>query len=183
MDSKLRQMIQKIALSLCLSMLSMTYIQAQQAGTVLTDDLDQYKQANAPIPSFRIETAEGQFHSEKDIPAKTAVIILFNPTCDHCMDLAKDIVKNKKSFSNIPLMFIAAKDMKPYLQDFKKATGLEQLPQAIVGADRSEVIYQLYEFKALPQTNVYTAKHTLQYKHNGSMTAKTLLSVISGKGK
>ena len=113
-------MIQKIALSLCLSMLSITYVQAQQPGIAISGDPDQYKQPNAPIPSFRIETAEGKFHTEKDIPAKTAVVILFNPTCDHCQELTKDIVKNKEKFAGIPLMFIAAKDMKPYLPDFIK---------------------------------------------------------------
>ncbi len=183
MDSKLRQMIQKIALSLCLSMLSMTYVQAQQVSTAVTDDLDQYKQISAPIPAFSIETSDGHFHSEKDIPAKSAIVVLFNPTCDHCQDLAKDIVKHKEKFEAISLVFIGAKDMKPYLDDFIKATGLKQLPHAIVGADRSDVIYQLYEFKALPQTNVYTEKHTLKYKHNGSISAKELLSIISGKGK
>ncbi|MNE99970.1 hypothetical protein D3C80_1987220 [compost metagenome] len=92
-------------------------------------------------------------------------------------------MKHKEQFAAIPLVFIAAKDMKPYLEDFIKATGLKQLPHVMLGADRSDVIYQLYEFKALPQTNVYTEKHTLKYKHNGSVSAKELLSVISGKGK
>lgn len=183
MVSKLRQMIQKIALSLCLSVLSITYVQAQQANTEATEDLDRYKQMNAPVPAFRIETAEGQFHSEKDIPAKSAIVVLFNPTCDHCQDLAKDMVKHKDEFAHTPLMFIAAKDMKPYLNDFIETTGLKHIPQAIVGADRSDVIYQLYEFKALPQTNVYTEKGMLKYKHNGSITVKELLSVLSGKGK
>lgn len=183
MDSKLRQMIQKIALSLCLSILSITSVSAQQASTEVTDDLDKYKQIDAPIPVFRIETADGHFHSEKDIPAKAALVILFNPTCEHCEDLAKDIVKNKDKFAAIPLVFIAAKDMKPYLDDFIQTTGLKALPHAIVGADRSDVIYQLYEFRSLPQTNVYTDKHTLKYKYNGNISAKELLSVISRKGK
>lgn len=176
-------MIYKIMLSLCLSLLSASYIHAQKPSVAAEDSLERYKQIDAPLPDFRIETADGKIKTAQDIPAEKAVVVLFNPTCDHCQQLAQDIVKHKEAFAKVPLVFIAAKDMKPYLDDFVQTTGLKQLPHAIIGADRSDVIYQLYEFKALPQTNVYTAKHHLAYKHNGTLSAKELLSAISRSGR
>ncbi|RQO30859.1 hypothetical protein DBR32_09075 [Taibaiella sp. KBW10] len=175
----------KAAFSLLLSFGTFFVAVAQNApkSTALIAETD-YKAIQAPLPSFSMETLDGKMIHQDHFPAdKPLIVVLFNPTCEHCEDLGKDIVAHKEAFKNIPVVFIAAKDMKPYLAAYINTTGLKQMPETMVGADRSDVIPQIYEYKALPQTNIYNGKHQLIFKHNGSITAKALLSAISQNGQ
>lgn len=171
----------KALLSLLLSLGTFSFTHAQNAPKVtdLIAETD-YKANNAPLPNFSIETLEGKMITQDHFPAgKPLLVVLFNPTCEHCEDLGKDIVQHKDVFANIPVVFIAAKDTKPYLEAYLKVTGLDKVPGVIVGADRSDVILQIYEYKTLPQTNIYNAQHQLQFKHNGTIKAEELLYRMS----
>ena len=136
-----------------------------------------FKSIGAPLPDFMFTDFESNIYTHESInKEKGLVLVLFNPTCDHCQDFAREVVKHKGELLPLAdIVFVGASEMKPYLEKFSEETGLNTVPQVKVGAERSDLIKQLFEYKSLPQINVYNKQHKMVWKKNGGSTAAEVL--------
>ncbi len=160
--------------------------QSSQQENLQTD----YKSLGAAMPHFEIKTTNGKSLTEKNFEEyESIVLVLFNPTCEHCIDLGKAIAENPKTFRKTALVYIAANGMDDYLGYFTEQTGLEkvmgknivmgtdQTPNAGLGNSFSVFLAQLFEYQ-LPQVNVYNKERKMIFKHSGAISLQELTTQI-----
>ncbi|OJV54847.1 MAG: hypothetical protein BGO31_15995 [Bacteroidetes bacterium 43-16] len=153
-----------------------------------------YKMPGANIPPFEVKTLKGALVSNKDVAAYDKVmLILFNPSCGHCQDLAKDIVKEYKGLENVAIIYIGGKGVDEHIPRFIEETGLDKIldqKNVYIGTDNtkksdtqyeiSEFLYNLFEFR-LPQVNIYDQKRTMIYKSLGTADINAILEKVNTK--
>lgn len=173
---KFSQMKYVAFLVIAFSLSASTPIFSQQASQEQSSDKSA-KDIGAPVPEFTFSDKESNVYTRDDLnKEKGVVVVLFNPTCDHCQDFAREVVKYQKELLPLAdIIFVGAKDMKPYLEKFIDETGLNEVPEVKVGAERSDLIQDLFEYKSLPQINVYDKRHKMVWKKNGGSTAEEVL--------
>ncbi len=174
--------------SLLLSISFATLASAQERGkeTVIVH----HKNLGAPMPSFEIKTNEAKINTDRDFEAfDNLVLILFNPTCDHCINLGKEIAANPKVFKNTAVVYIAANGMDDYLKYFIDQTGLDkvlgknivmgvdQTPNAGLGNSFSVFLAQLFEYQ-LPQVNIYNKERKMIFKRSGAIALDEILKAM-----
>src|SRR5688572_1746824 len=75
-----------------------------------------FKELGAPMPPLRMYTREGTYLTNNDLKNDANLILmLFNPTCEHCEDQTAIFKKNLSLFRNSKIVLMAASGMGPYL--------------------------------------------------------------------
>lgn len=133
----------------------------QNHNTTEKEKID-YRKIGAPMPELRIVDRAGLSYSALDFTEdKNAFLILFNPTCGHCLDLAQLIMKNKTSFEDNTVMMMAAAEMMSFLPQFAGEANWEDGANFILGVDSAHVVEELFNYQILPQINIYDKNHKL----------------------
>lgn len=162
-----------------------------QPGNAISKALEKdHKLMGAPMPHFEIRSNEGKIYTEKDFnTSDRLLLILFNPTCDHCIDLGKEIAGHSKGFPDTDIIYIAANGMDDHLRTFIDRTGLDkvlgrtivigtdQTPNAGLGNSLSVFLAQIFEFR-LPQVNIYNKERQLIFKRSGAVKLAEILPSI-----
>lgn len=149
-----------------------------------------YKQLKAPMPHFEIRSNDGKMLTEKDFQEYNhVVLIMFNPTCGHCIDLGKEIANDASKLKTTAVVYIAANGMDDYLKYFIDQTGLDkvlgapivmgvdQTPNANLGNSFSVFLAQLFEYQ-LPQVNIYNKERKMIFKHSGATALDDILNQL-----
>lgn len=140
-----------------------------------TKNKDVYRENGAELPAMRvIDTAYQVYSEEKFRNGHYFFLFLFNPTCGHCIDMAKMVNDSIHYFQNNNILFLAGAQMMPYLESFYQATGLGKYPQITVGIDSAQTIELLYAYKTLPQINVYNENGRLENTFYGDTPLDSL---------
>lgn len=135
-----------------------------------------YKTVGAALPSLRIVDRSMQPHTEAEINKKNhSFVVMFNPTCHHCIDVAKMFGTHKKDFRKNTIFFVAAADMMPYMDHFYKETGAAEFDNITIGVDSSSIITNLYKYGNLPQINIYDKNKKLVRIFSGETPLDSLL--------
>lgn len=138
------------------------------------DKITNYIDRGAPLPSIHILDRAGvSFTAEDAIEGRNFIIILFNPTCGHCIDAGKLIQDNKSLFKNNTIFFLTDSSLATYFPHFVQETGWEDDFNLILGTD-GDAIRHLYNDKTLPQINIYSPDRTLIRSFNGYITLEQL---------
>jgi hypothetical protein len=119
-----------------------------------------YKQMNAPLPKFSIFSFENK-NITKDIlqSGGNLVLIMFNPTCDHCEDETRLLIENIFLFKKSKILLVAAPIQTPNIGYFDANVKFSQYPSTItVSIDSAKVIEKIFTYKTLPQINIYDGK-------------------------
>ncbi|MFT4061459.1 MAG: hypothetical protein QM642_03770 [Edaphocola sp.] len=121
-----------------------------------------YREINSRLPPLHIVDTLGKVFTEKDFSGNGHFfLILFNPTCGHCIGMAKVMTDSSALFAQSKVAFMAGTQMAPYLRSYIQAGGLGHTPQFAIGVDSAEAIEKLYNYTALPQINVYDKNRKL----------------------
>lgn len=115
-----------------------------------------YKAIGAPLPPLDITTRTGEKHTEKDFKNyKNLLVMMFNPTCDHCQEETAILEKNIEQFKDTKLLLIAAPSMIDYLEFYNNVTRYSKYPEITVGVDSAGFIDKTFTYTSLPQINIY----------------------------
>ncbi|MCX8470503.1 MAG: hypothetical protein ORN55_01870 [Chitinophagaceae bacterium] len=110
----------------------------------------------AAMPIFTILKVDSTKYNTKDIPEnKSAIVVLFNPNCEHCMEETKLILKNLDQFPNTQFVFVTGDNMMPYLPGFIKNTKYEYTPQLQIGLDIDYITPTIFAMEGIPQIMIY----------------------------
>jgi len=110
----------------------------------------------AAMPIFTILKVDSTKYSTKEIPAtKSAIVVLFNPNCEHCMEETKLILKSLDQFPNTQFVFVTGDNMMPYLPGFIKNTKYEYTPQLQIGLDMDYITPTIFAMEGIPQIMIY----------------------------
>ena len=86
-------MFRKLLIITCLSGIVFTTLAQKNRKSkdlVTIGDQTEYKKTGAPLPDVRFYSKEGKYITNKDLANDASLIImLFNPTCEHCEDQAR----------------------------------------------------------------------------------------------
>jgi len=139
-----------------------------------------YKQIGAPLPKFVIINKESQDISEKVINAGNLFVIVFNPTCEHCEDETRMLVKNLFLFKKSKVLMVAAPIQTGQLSYFDAVVNFSQYPGTFtVSVDSADILHKLFNYTTLPQINIYDGKeHRLLQTFNGDTPLDSLKQYI-----
>jgi hypothetical protein len=105
-------------------------------------------------------------------------VMMFNPTCSHCMDETAVIEKNISLFNKSKWVLLANPVMKPYVPDFIKQMHVSDYQPFLIGIDSSDFLNKVYRYGALPQINVYDKDRNLIKIFNGEIEIDSLKQYI-----
>lgn len=140
-----------------------------------------YKQLNAPLPKFDIVNHENR-NTTKEVleTGGNLVLMMFNPTCDHCEDETRLMIDNIFLFKKSKMLLVAAAMQMPNLSYFDANVKFSQYPATMtVAIDSAKLISQLFNYVALPQINIYDGTtHRLLKTFNGFQPLDSLRQYI-----
>ncbi len=121
-----------------------------------------FRELGSALPPLRVISRDSSEHTELDYKNKhNFFLVLFNPTCGHCIRMALMMGEHEASFKDNSVLFLAGPQMMPYLKSFYEQTNLEKHPAIQVGIDSAQAVDLLFSYKALPQINIYDKDRVL----------------------
>lgn len=141
----------------------------EMAVPVADSNID-YKSIGAPMPPIYFAMKDGSKIRNKDLgKKKNTIIMLFNPTCEHCQYQTNEFEKNVGILKNVNFLLIAAPGMTEYFPTFESFTHVSQYPSLRVGLDSCKYIEHVFTYTALPQINVYDKDNRLMKVFSGEV--------------
>jgi protein-disulfide isomerase len=165
-------------------------------------DKNSYKRPGDPLPPFTLvslpwveiysendgkggktqkmrEVKPMKTYTNADLPAdKNVIVMLFNPTCEHCEQQAERFQKNLGVFKNTQLIFLASPTMGPYMTLFAEKFHLNEYPQIWIGLDYDNFIERAFLYYALPQLCIYNKEKKLERMISGGAPVDSLRQYI-----
>ncbi|RYD56410.1 MAG: hypothetical protein EOP56_11985 [Sphingobacteriales bacterium] len=169
-------MLRKLLIIACLtSTVTITFAQKKKKNkgkdaqaTVTEAAAINYKEAGAPMPAVRLVTKQKSAIIDADIKHNgPTFVMLFNPTCEHCIETTNMIRKNEALFKNTKVVLLATPNQIDNLQYFEDLTHYPQSKLLMVGVDSSGFIDRTYTYGSLPQLNIYDKNRKLVRTFNG----------------
>ena len=152
--------------------------QVKQAEVKVTDTID-YRKIGTPLPQVRFFTKEGKYITNESIKNDAHLIIMmFNPTCEHCEDQAMKFKENIFLFRKSNLVLVAASVMVPHLGFFINNTKIAEYPTIQVSVDSSNFINKTFLYQPLPQINIYDKDRKLIRVFSGETPMDSLKQFI-----
>jgi thiol-disulfide isomerase/thioredoxin len=150
----------------------------KKSNTIAVDNQTDYKNEGAPLPKIKAVTLEDKVYTP-DSFRRNLLIMTFNPTCGHCMDMAQIFSKNIELFKNTDILMLAAPTMKPYLDFFIRNTHVAEHKNVIkVALDSAGYIEKTFKYESLPQLNFYGTDKKLYKVTTGEQPLDSLRAYI-----
>jgi hypothetical protein len=151
--------MKKIFLSACAAIALISVVMAQDKKDEVKVS---YREVGSIMPPMRvIDTLKHEYSASDFDNKKHFFLFLFNPTCGHCIQMAKLVSDNKEVFKDNHVLFLAGPAMMPYLASFYQASGINMHSDIKVGIDSASTVDRLYMYQTLPQINIYDKNRKL----------------------
>ena len=139
-----------------------------------------YRELGAPLPPVRFYTQDGKYLTNQELQNDANLLLmLFNPTCDHCEDQARILKENIFLFKNSKIVLVAAPGMGPYLSYFTNNTKIDSYPTLQLALDSAQYIEKIFNYdQTLPQLHVYDKQRKLLKTFYGSNPIDSLKMYI-----
>lgn len=118
-----------------------------------------YKQMNAPLPSFKVIDKDNKDISKEFFQSGgNLLLMMFNPTCEHCEEMTFNFIKNIFLFKKTRILMVAAPMQTHNLEYYNNTTKFSLYANTMtVAIDSAHVIDKLFKYESLPQINFYDA--------------------------
>lgn len=113
---------------------------------------------------------------------KPVVILYFSTTCEHCQNLAKQLVKKKKDLSGLLLIMISI-DGVSAIKNFYQQYSLSHLPGLIIGKDYKFTGSRFYSFESFPFCAIYSRQKKFIKSFERDFTPASIISELKKKGE
>lgn len=175
-------MLRKLMIVTCLlSVVAVAYGQKgkkKNKETVKTDTTN-YKVLGSPMPDFKMVNRKGEHITNKTLANDAPlVVMMFNPTCEHCEDQTRLFEKNISLFDKTNLVLVAGEMMMPYMEYFENVTRVKEYPAIKYGVDSAGFIDKTFTYDKLPQINIYDKDRKLVRIFTGGVSIDTLKMYI-----
>ncbi len=139
-----------------------------------------YREIGAPLPPVRFYTQDGRNVTNADLKNDANLLLmLFNPTCEHCEDQARILKENIFLFKKSKILLVAAPGMGPYLSYFTNNTKIDSYPTLQLALDSAQYIDKIFNYdQTLPQIHVYDKERKLLKTFYGSNPIDSLKMYI-----
>ena len=134
-----------------------------------------YKDIGSGLPHIKAVDGKLKTYTAADFSNQhNFFVVMFNPTCGHCIKMTKLIGANSAIFKNNHFLFLANSQMLPYFPEFQKETDIYKHPEMIVAVDSAYFIEKAYSYIVLPQINIYDANRKLIKTFTGETSLDSL---------
>lgn len=121
-----------------------------------------YREVGSKLPPMRVIARDSvQYAADAFTNNHNFFLVLFNPTCGHCIRTAFAMGEDEAAFKDNKVLFLAGAQMLPYLKSFFEQTKLDKHPAIKVGIDSAQTVDRLFSYKMLPQINIYNKDRVL----------------------
>lgn len=109
------------------------------------------------------------------LPAKKPVLlVIFNPSCDHCKHVTEELIKEYDAFKGIQLVMATTAPLSE-MRAFITAYALDKYTDIVVGQDPQFMLPPFFRMRNFPLLASYDKKHQLIAAQEGSLPIKKLL--------
>ena len=105
------------------------------------------------------------------------MLVLFNPTCDHCHDQARQIKNKIAAFSKYNIYFVSSESM-DIVQQFAKQLELENLKNVYFGTATGEKVYEEFGPISTPSTYIYKKDGSLVESFDGLVDVEVMMKYL-----
>ena len=128
-----------------------------------------FAKMGAHLPAFQVVTWDEKSFFDSDLnPKKPLILVLFNPSCGHCVDVAKNLSDSLSKVKGAEIMFVTTINQLGEIKDFATNTGLAKHKNVVVSAENTDINKYLFEYNGVPQIMIYNKDKVLMktfYKH------------------
>ena len=125
------------------------------------------KAESQSIPSFTMKLSNGKSFSSKDLSKqKPAIIIYFDPDCDHCQTLINTLLKKINEFKKSQIVMVTFKPLNE-VAGFEKKYHTAEYANIRVGTEQPIFFFRtLYHLENVPFTILFNkqGKQIISYK-------------------
>ena len=128
------------------------------------------------VPPLKLLEVDSVTYFTKDNLKKNrpSLIMIFNPSCEHCQHETKEITANIDKFKNIQIVMTTPESFGK-MRDFYKEYKLKDYPNITVGRDEHFTLPSFYFIHNLPYLAFYDKKQKLISVHEGSFSVEKIL--------
>jgi thiol-disulfide isomerase/thioredoxin len=122
-----------------------------------------YRVPGSPIPPFGIETQGGGVFTHLQLQQNKPVwLMIFSPQCEHCGQTMDSLRNISGKLRNNQFVLVAEARNKEFMKGFMDHMRLNNDPLfRVIGTDKANLIYELYNYQVLPQLLIYNSRHKL----------------------
>ena len=133
-----------------------------------------YKELGSPLPELRVVNEKKAITSKDLQNDANLFVVMFNPTCEHCQDIAMDLRKNMDTFKNNKFVWVCSAAMPMgHLDFFRSVTKIDKTPMEM-GLDSCKLIDRAFIYGGLPQINIYDKDRKLVHIFAGEIALDSL---------
>lgn len=144
-----------------------------------TDSLPPYKKYPT-LPAFEILLHDSSsVFNTYDIPkGKPTILMYFSPDCDHCEQMAADILKNMDELGKVQIYMITPMSLS-VLQKFYQKLELSKYKNIVAGKDHQFFFTDFYQAKYVPYIVIYDKHKQVLATWDGDAKIKDIKAVLS----
>lgn len=136
-----------------------------------------HKQATAEriqtLPDFTAYSLTRSKITTASLANRPAVLVYFDPDCDHCQREADELHKHAATLANSQVLMLSAAPV-PALKTFAQAHQLNGLPNVEIAQIDRKAAYETFGFTSVPDVLVYHANGSLAKHFRGETSIEAI---------
>lgn len=118
---------------------------------------------DAPLFAFKCSDIKNTTIDQDKFNDRNLVVMLYNPDCGHCMEVARKILEILPEHKDTRLLLMSGENTTPAIPEFMKTLGIsedsENITIALISKETTEAIF---EYNGIPQVMVYGQERLLR---------------------
>ena len=129
------------------------------------------------LPPFTMISLDSSriLKSETIPKGKSIVLILFDPTCEHCQQLTEAIVKNNEKLQNVRFYLVSDADPGD-IDTFINSRHLDKFSNIYVGRDYEFSFDRAFTPSSVPYVAIYNSDKRLSRIFNGDINIESIVN-------
>jgi thioredoxin-related protein len=129
------------------------------------------------LPPFKMYRSDKTIFNATELPkAKPVVLIYFDPECEHCQKLMKELFQKIDAFKKAEIIMVTFKPIEEVVA-FEKLNNTQKHPNIIVGTEGTGFyLRNYYGLMTMPFTALYDKKGDLNYSYRKETLVDDLIN-------
>src|SRR4029079_2171874 len=128
------------------------------------------------LPSFKMYRSDRTIFSAAGLPrTKPFILIYFDPDCDHCQKLMKELFQKIDAFKSAEIIMVTFKPIEEVVA-FEKQNNTQKHPNIVVGTEGTGFyVRNYYGLVTMPFTALYDKNGILKYSYRKETVVDDLI--------
>ena len=136
-------------------------------------------QQQKTLPAFTLKTLQDKAFTKANLPAgKPVVVMVFSPTCSHCVQETKEIIQNMSTLKKLSFVYASISPDKQKIAEFILETNLDVYPNMYLGIDTNLKLASFFRPTVTPFAAVYNSKHQFVQAFTDGFVMPKLLNIV-----